>query len=117
MAVLDRILFIIIFLCLAGIVTWVLKSGKDNPSDYFLSGRIFPGSVMGIDLRNGAIGLLLQTGIFTQPGGLKGILTISVLLPNIHIKHGFTDFSVLEEQIGAVGNKWIGWHVVNSPGV
>ena len=117
MAVLDRILFIIIFLCLAGIVTWVLKPGKDNPGDYFLSGRIFPESVIGMDFWFGCIGLVLQTGIFTVLGGLKGIITISVLLPNINIKHGFTCFSGLEEQITEVGYKWIGWHVVNSSGV
>ena len=39
MAVLDWIILIIFFLCLVGIVIWVVKRGKDDTSDYFLSGR------------------------------------------------------------------------------
>lgn len=49
MAVLDWIILIIFFLCLVGIVIWVVKRGKDDTSDCFLSGCIFPESVMGID--------------------------------------------------------------------
>jgi len=94
-----------------------VKPGKDNKSDWFLSGRLLTEPVMGTDFWFGTVGLVLLTGIFSVLGGLKGILTISVLLPNIHIKHGFTCFSMLEEQIAEVGNKRNGWHFVNSPGV
>jgi SSS family solute:Na+ symporter len=180
MTALDWIVLVLFFLCLAGIVLWVIKHKKDDTSDYFLSGRselwlavgaaifaanigsehlvglasagaesgmamahwemhgwaililgwvfvpfyahskvftmpeflklrytrdtssalsiitlisyvltkvsvaaftggIFLQSVMGIDFWYGAIGLVLLTGIFTVLGGMKGIMTISVI--------------------------------------
>lgn len=39
MATLDWIILIVFFLCLVGIVLWVVKHKKDDTSDYFLSGR------------------------------------------------------------------------------
>jgi SSS family solute:Na+ symporter len=39
MATLDWIIMIGFFLCLIGIVLWVVKHKKDDTSDYFLSGR------------------------------------------------------------------------------
>lgn len=180
MGTLDWIVLILFFLCLVGIVLWVVKHKKDDTSDYFLSGRsetwlavgaaifaanigsehlvglsgagaesgmamahwemhgwmilvlgwvfvpfyahskvftmpeflmmrynkntsstlsiitlvsyvltkvsvtaftggIFLQSVIGIDFWYGAIGLVLLTGIFTVLGGMKGIMTISVI--------------------------------------
>jgi Na+/proline symporter len=116
MAVLNWNILIIFFLCMLGIVNWVVKPGKDNKSDWFLSGRLLPEPVMGTDFWFGTVGLVLLTGIFSVPASLRGILTNSVLLPNIQIKHGFTCFSGFGEQIAEVGNRWNGWHVVNSPG-
>jgi SSS family solute:Na+ symporter len=43
------------------------------------TGGIFLQSVLGIDFWYGAIGLVLLTGIFTVLGGMKGIMTISVV--------------------------------------
>jgi len=43
------------------------------------TGGIFLQSVMGIDFWYGAIGLVLLTGVFTVLGGMKGIMTISVI--------------------------------------
>ena len=43
------------------------------------TGGIFLHSVLGIDFWYGAIGLVLLTGIFTVLGGMKGIMTISVI--------------------------------------
>ncbi|MDP4226531.1 MAG: sodium:solute symporter [Bacteroidota bacterium] len=191
MAALDWIILLIFFVCLMGIVFWVLKRKKDDTSDYFLSGRsetwlavgaaifaanigsehlvglagagaesgmamahwemqgwmililgwvfvpfyahsrvftmpeflklrfnkstsstlsvitlisyvltkvsvtaftggIFLQSVMGIDFWYGAIGLVLLTGIFTVLGGMKGIMTISVVQAPILIAGAIT---------------------------
>ena len=191
MGTLDWIIVIVFFLCLVGIVLWVVKHKKDNTSDYFLSGRsetwlavgaaifaanigsehlvglsgagaesgmamahwemhgwmilvlgwvfvpfyahsrvftmpeflmkrynqntsstlsiitlvsyvltkvsvtaftggIFLQSVIGIDFWYGAIGLVLITGIFTVLGGMKGIMTISVIQTPILIVGAFT---------------------------
>ncbi len=191
MGTLDWIIVIVFFLCLVGIVLWVVKHKKDNTSDYFLSGRsetwlavgaaifaanigsehlvglsgagaesgmamahwemhgwmilvlgwvfvpfyahsrvftmpeflmkrynqntsstlsiitlvsyvltkvsvtaftggIFLQSVIGIDFWYGAIGLVLITGIFTVLGGMKGIMTISVIQTPILITGAFT---------------------------
>ena len=92
MQVLDWLILIIFFLCLVGIVTWVVKPGKDNTSDYLLSARIFPESVMGIDLMYGATGLVWLTGIFTMPRGLKRIMNISVLLPYVQLNMNLPAF-------------------------
>ena len=43
------------------------------------TGGIFLEAVLGIDFWYGAIGLVLLTGIFTVLGGMKGIMTISVV--------------------------------------
>lgn len=43
------------------------------------TGGIFLQSVIGIDFWYGAIGLVLLTGIFTVLGGMKGIMTVSVI--------------------------------------
>ena len=191
MATLDWIILILFFFGLAGIVIWVVKRGKDDTSDYFLSGRsetwlavgaavfaanigsehlvglagagaesgmamahwemqgwmilvlgwvfvpfyahskvftmpefllkrynkntsstlsiitlisyvltkvsvtaftggIFLESVIGIDFWYGAIGLVLITGVFTVLGGMKGIMTISVIQTPILIIGAFT---------------------------
>jgi SSS family solute:Na+ symporter len=39
MATLDWIILVLFFLLLVGVVLWVVKHGKDDTSDYFLSGR------------------------------------------------------------------------------
>jgi len=54
------------------------------------TGGIFLESVMGIDFWFGAIGLVLLTGIFTVLGGMKGIMTISVIQTPILIFGAFT---------------------------
>jgi solute:Na+ symporter, SSS family len=191
MATLDWIILILFFLCLVGIVLWVVKRKKDDTSDYFLSGRsemwlavgaaifaanigsehlvglasagaesgmamahwemhgwlilvlgwvfvpfyahskvftmpeflmgrynkgtssalsiitlisyvltkvsvtaftggIFLQSVLGINFWYGAIGLVLLTGIFTVLGGMKGIMTISVVQTPILVVGAFT---------------------------
>jgi len=43
------------------------------------TGGIFLEAVLGINFWYGAIGLVLLTGIFTVLGGMKGIMTISVV--------------------------------------
>ena len=54
------------------------------------TGGIFLQSVLGIDFWYGAIGLVLLTGIFTVLGGMKGIMTISVIQTPILIAGAFT---------------------------
>lgn len=54
------------------------------------TGGIFLQSVIGIDFWYGAIGLVLLTGIFTVLGGMKGIMTISVIQTPILIIGAFT---------------------------
>jgi SSS family solute:Na+ symporter len=54
------------------------------------TGGIFLQSVMGIDFWYGAIGLVLLTGIFTVMGGMKGIMTISVIQTPILIVGSIT---------------------------
>ena len=54
------------------------------------TGGIFLQSVMGIDFWVGAIGLVLLTGIFTVLGGMKGIMTISVVQTPILIAGAIT---------------------------
>jgi SSS family solute:Na+ symporter len=54
------------------------------------TGGIFLQSVMGIDFWYGAIGLVLLTGIFTVLGGMKGIMTISVIQTPILIVGAIT---------------------------
>ena len=54
------------------------------------TGGIFLQSVMGIDFWVGAIGLVLLTGVFTVLGGMKGIMTISVIQAPILILGAIT---------------------------
>ncbi len=54
------------------------------------TGGIFLETVMGIDFWYGAIGLVLFTGVFTVLGGMKGIMTISVIQTPILIVGAFT---------------------------
>ena len=54
------------------------------------TGGIFLQSVLGINFWYGAIGLVLLTGIFTVLGGMKGIMTISVIQTPILIIGAFT---------------------------
>ena len=54
------------------------------------TGGIFLETVLGIDFWYGAIGLVLLTGIFTVLGGMKGIMTISVIQTPILIVGAFT---------------------------
>ncbi len=54
------------------------------------TGGIFLQSVLGIDFWYGAIGLVLLTGIFTVLGGMKGIMTISVVQTPILILGALT---------------------------
>ena len=212
MATLDWILLIMFFLVLTGIVIWVVRRGKDDTSDYFLSGRsetwlavgaavfaanigsehlvglagagaesgmamahwemqgwmililgwvfvpfyahskvftmpefllkrfnkntsstlsfitlisyvltkvsvtaftggIFLQSVIGIDFWYGAIGLVLITGIFTVLGGMKGIMTISVIQTPILILGAITILILGLLKIGG-GEIWNGWNEV-----
>ena len=212
MATLDWIIMIGFFLCLVGIVLWVVKHKKDNTSDYFLSGRsetwlvvgaaifaanigsehlvglsgtgaesgmamahwemqgwmilvlgwvfvpfyahskvftmpeflsrrynantsstlsiitlvsyvltkvsvtaftggIFLQSVIGINFWYGAIGLVLLTGIFTVLGGMKGIMTISVIQTPILLLGAFTILILGLLKVGG-GGLIDGWHEV-----
>jgi solute:Na+ symporter, SSS family len=212
MATLDWIILVVFFLCLVGIVLWVVKHKKDDTSDYFLSGRsetwlavgaaifaanigsehlvglsgtgaesgmamahwemqgwmilvlgwvfvpfyahskvftmpeflsrrynantsstlsiitlvsyvltkvsvtaftggIFLQSVIGIDFWYGAIGLVLLTGIFTVLGGMKGIMTISVIQTPILILGAFTILILGLLKVGG-GGLIDGWHEV-----
>jgi SSS family solute:Na+ symporter len=212
MATLDWIIILLFLFCLIGIVIWVVKRGKDDTSDYFLSGRsetwlavgaaifaanigsehlvglagagaesglamahwemqgwmilvlgwvfvpfyahskvftmpefllkrynkntsstlsiitlisyvltkvsvtaftggIFLESVIGIDFWFGAIGLVLLTGIFTVLGGMKGIMTISVIQTPILIVGAFTIFILGLLKVGG-GGIMDGWHEV-----
>ena len=54
------------------------------------TGGIFLQSVIGIDFWYGAIGLVLLTGIFTVLGGMKGIMTVSVIQTPILIVGSIT---------------------------
>jgi SSS family solute:Na+ symporter len=212
MATLDWIIILLFLFCLIGIVIWVVKRGKDDTSDYFLSGRsetwlavgaaifaanigsehlvglagagaesglamahwemqgwmilvlgwvfvpfyahskvftmpefllkrynkntsstlsiitlisyvltkvsvtaftggIFLESVIGIDFWFGAIGLVLLTGIFTVLGGMKGIMTISVIQTPILIVGAFTILILGLLKVGG-GGIMDGWHEV-----
>jgi SSS family solute:Na+ symporter len=212
MATIDWIILILFFLGLAGIVIWVVKRGKDDTSDYFLSGRsetwlavgaaifaanigsehlvglagagaesgmamahwemqgwmililgwvfvpfyahskvftmpefllkrynkntsstlsiitlisyvltkvsvtaftggIFLESVLGIDFWYGAIGLVLITGIFTVLGGMKGIMTISVIQTPILIVGAITILILGLLKVGG-GGLIDGWNEV-----
>jgi SSS family solute:Na+ symporter len=212
MATLDWIILVLFFLGLTGIVIWVVRRGKDDTSDYFLSGRsetwlavgaaifaanigsehlvglagagaesgmamahwemqgwmilvlgwvfvpfyahskvftmpefllkrynkntsstlsiitlisyvltkvsvtaftggIFLESVIGIDFWYGAIGLVLITGIFTVLGGMKGIMTISVIQTPILIVGAFTILILGLLKVGG-GGILDGWNEV-----
>ena len=75
------------------------------------TGGIFLQSVMGIDFWYGAIGLVLITGIFTVLGGMKGIMTISVIQAPILILGAFTILILALSKVGG-GGIISGWHEV-----
>ena len=80
------------------------------------TGGIFLQSVMGIDFWYGAIGLVLITGIFTVLGGMKGIMTISVIQTPILILGSITILVLGLLKLGG-GGLIDGWHeVVKSAG-
>jgi solute:Na+ symporter, SSS family len=73
------------------------------------TGGIFLQSVLGIDFWYGAIGLVLLTGIFTVLGGMKGIMTISVIQTPILIVGAFTILILGLMKLGG-GGLVDGWH-------
>jgi SSS family solute:Na+ symporter len=73
------------------------------------TGGIFLQSVMGINFWYGAIGLVLLTGIFTVLGGMKGIMTISVIQAPILILGAFTILILALLKVGG-GHIINGWH-------
>lgn len=75
------------------------------------TGGIFLQSVIGIDFWYGAIGLVLLTGIFTVLGGMKGIMTISVIQTPILIVGAFTILILGLLKVGG-GGLINGWHEV-----
>jgi SSS family solute:Na+ symporter len=75
------------------------------------TGGIFLQSVIGIDFWYGAIGLVLLTGIFTVLGGMKGIMTISVIQTPILIFGAFTILILGLLKVGG-GGLIDGWHEV-----
>ena len=75
------------------------------------TGGIFLESVIGIDFWYGAIGLVLLTGIFTVLGGMKGIMTISVIQTPILILGAFTILILGLLKLGG-GGIIDGWHEV-----
>jgi SSS family solute:Na+ symporter len=90
------------------------------------TGGIFLESVLGINFWTGAIGLVLLTGVFTVLGGMKGIMTISVIQTPILILGAFT-ILVLGLLKAGEGGLIEGWqevvkysgnnlHLIHSPG-
>jgi len=75
------------------------------------TGGIFLESVMGIDFWIGAIGLVLLTGIFTVLGGMKGIMTISVVQTPILIVGAITILILGLLKVGG-GGILDGWNEV-----
>jgi solute:Na+ symporter, SSS family len=75
------------------------------------TGGIFLQSVIGIDFWYGAIGLVLLTGIFTVFGGMKGIMTISVIQTPILIIGAFTILILGLLKLGG-GGLIAGWQEV-----
>jgi SSS family solute:Na+ symporter len=73
------------------------------------TGGIFLQSVLGIDFWYGAVGLVLLTGIFTVLGGMKGIMTISVIQTPILIVGAFTILILGLLKLGG-GGLIDGWH-------
>ncbi len=73
------------------------------------TGGIFLQSVMGINFWYGAIGLVLLAGVFTVLGGMKGIMTISVIQAPILILGAFTILILALLKVGD-GNMVNGWH-------
>jgi solute:Na+ symporter, SSS family len=72
------------------------------------TGGIFLQSVMGINFWVGAIGLVLLTGVFTVLGGMKGIMTISVVQTPILIGGAITILILGLLKLGA-GSLVGGW--------
>jgi solute:Na+ symporter, SSS family len=75
------------------------------------TGGIYLESVMGIDFWTGAVGLVLLTGIFTVSGGMKGIMTISVIQTPILIIGALTILILGLLKVGG-GGLIEGWNEV-----
>lgn len=73
------------------------------------TGGIFLQSVLGINFWYGAVGLVLLTGIFTVLGGMKGIMTISVVQAPILIGGAITILILGLLKVGG-GGLIDGWH-------
>jgi SSS family solute:Na+ symporter len=73
------------------------------------TGGIFLETVMGINFWYGAVGLVLLTGIFTVLGGMKGIMTISVVQAPILIAGAITILILGLLKVGGAG-LLDGWH-------
>ncbi|MBP8777282.1 MAG: sodium:solute symporter [Bacteroidaceae bacterium] len=72
------------------------------------TGGIFLESLLGLDFWYGAIGLVLLTGIFTVFGGMKGVMTISVIQTPILIIGSITILVLGLLKLGD-GNMGDGW--------
>jgi SSS family solute:Na+ symporter len=72
------------------------------------TGGIFLESLLGIDFWYGAIGLVLLTGIFTVFGGMKGVMTISVIQTPILIVGSIAILilGLLKLGDGCISNGW-----------
>ncbi len=75
------------------------------------TGGIFLQSVIGIDFWYGAIGLVILSGIFTVLGGMKGIMTISVIQAPILILGAITILILALLKVGD-GHILNGWNEV-----
>lgn len=75
------------------------------------TGGIFLETVLGVNFWVGAIGLVLLTGIFTVLGGMKGIMTISVIQTPILIVGAITILILGLLKVGG-GGIIDGWHEV-----
>jgi SSS family solute:Na+ symporter len=75
------------------------------------TGGIFLETVLGINFWVGAIGLVLLTGIFTVLGGMKGIMTISVVQTPILIAGAITILILGLLKVGG-GGLLDGWNAV-----
>ncbi|MGV8095278.1 MAG: sodium:solute symporter [Mangrovibacterium sp.] len=72
------------------------------------TGGIFLESLLGLDFWYGAIGLVLLTGVFTVLGGMKGVMTISVIQTPILILGSITILilGLLKLGEGSIGEGW-----------
>ncbi|KAA6300135.1 MAG: Sodium/glucose cotransporter, partial [Candidatus Ordinivivax streblomastigis] len=72
------------------------------------TGGIFLESLLGLDFWYGAIGLVLLTGVFTVLGGMKGVMTISVIQTPILIIGSIAIFilGLLKLGDGSIAGGW-----------